>query len=196
MSTAFEFDPSSVEFEETEQTPEKTRKPRSDKGVPRGPRGTSSGRSTDKKLTEQLLEPFVDATNLLAPIAPTAAQVMALRAERTITSVVTLTANMPKVRAALVKGAKISHAVELGLTLAMILLAFGLDFGRVDPHSLLPMSIKHTEKDSNGNKTVVTLFDLYVNAHPEVVQQDATTDGFRYEPPPGFTNARVQGFPT
>lgn len=122
--------------DDTGDAPQRTRKPRSDKGKPRGPRGSATprGRSTsDKKLADDLLNPWSKAIKGIAFAAPTLAAVMTQQAESTMTALVSLAS--PKMKAALTKVARVGPGADLIEAGAMMVIAAGMDFGRIQPNS-------------------------------------------------------------
>jgi hypothetical protein len=124
-----EFDLGTVEFE-PDEAPKKTRRPRSDKGVPRGTRstgGTSSAK--DKKLAEDLLDPWAKIIKGISFMMPTVAAVMAQRGEKTTTAIVSVAS--PKMKEALAKASKFGPATDLVETGLMIAIAAMMDAGRI-----------------------------------------------------------------
>jgi hypothetical protein len=122
-----------------DDAPSRTRKPRSDKGKPRGPRGgspTPRSRSTsDKKLADDLLNPWAKIIKGVAFAAPTMAAVMTQQGEQTMNALVAVAS--PKMKAALSSVARIGPGADLIEAIAMMLVAGGLDFGMVKPGSVI-----------------------------------------------------------
>jgi hypothetical protein len=129
------------EFEspdDSDDSVSRTRKPRSDKGKTRGPRGGTTtatrGRSTsDKKLADDLLNPWGKGIKAVAFAAPTLAAVMTQQAETTMTAIVSLAS--PKMKAALTKVSRIGPGADLVEAIAMMIVAGAMDFGRIPPAS-------------------------------------------------------------
>jgi hypothetical protein len=121
-------------------TGKKPRKKRSDAGQPRGPRGSTGPRkarggmnAADKKLADELLNPWAKICTALAMFAPTVSGVMAQRGEATMQGVVSLAS--PKMKEALNKAAKTGPGLDLAETVLMIVIAAAVDFGKVEPDS-------------------------------------------------------------
>lgn len=125
------------DVEDSDDAPSRTRKPRSDKGKPRGPRGGSTtprGRSTsDKKLADDLLNPYAKIIKAVSFAAPTLAAVMTAQGEQTMNALVAVAS--PKMKAALSKAARIGPGADLFEAVSMMLIAGGMDFGVVKPNS-------------------------------------------------------------
>lgn len=169
-------EPSSVD----DAPPKRTRKKRSDAGVPRGPRGSGSsggrkprgGMSTaDKKLAEELLSPWAKICTALAMFAPTVSGVMAQRGEATMNGVVSLAS--PKMKDALTKAAKTGPGLDLAETVLMIVIAAAVDFGKLEPNS--PVAY------------LTGVRSVYAEVHPEGVEAPQ-------EPPPGSAFPGMENF--
>lgn len=135
-----DFDLSGATFDDaSEPAPARTRKPRADKGVPRGPRGSGttnrSSSTKDRKLAEDLLGPWALIVKGLAIPMPTLAGVLSERGEQTMNGVVALAS--PKMKEALTKAAKVGPGAEILETLAMAIIAAMVDLGKIDPDSFL-----------------------------------------------------------
>jgi hypothetical protein len=135
-----DFDIGSATFEDETPAPARTRKPRADKGVPRGPRGsgttTSRGTSTkDRKLADDLLGPWALIVKGLAIPMPTLAGVLAERGEQTTQGIVALAS--PKMKEALAKASKIGPGADLLETIAMAVVAALIDVHKIDPDSFI-----------------------------------------------------------
>ena len=164
LATAYdepaETSPREIEVPDDDEIPTRTRKPRSDKGKPRGPRGTTGprgGRSTsDKKLAEDLLNPYAKVIKGIAFAAPTVAAVMSYKGESTMNAVVALAT--PKMKAALANVARIGPGADLIEFGAMVLVAAGMDFGRIKPGSIVA--------EATGVQ------DIWNMVHPDVPEQD------------------------
>lgn len=147
--------------------PSRTRKPRSDKGKPRGTRGTRA--SSARKVADDLLVPWATIAAGVAMTAPTLSAVMLMRGEKTMDSVVSLASGHPRMMQALQKASKAGPAAELVQTGFMMVLAAGLDFGRIPPEH--PMAI------------ATGLTDVYAQTHQPV--EENPVNG--YPMPPGMS---------
>lgn len=119
-----------------DEPPVRTRKTRSDKGKPRGTRGPTGprGRSTsDKKLAEDLLNPWAKVIKGLSFAAPTMAAVMTAQGETTMNALVAIAS--PKMKAALAKAARVGPGADLLEAGAMMFVAGAMDFGMIKPNS-------------------------------------------------------------
>ena len=159
-------------FEDNEESPTRTRKPRSDKGKPRGPRGSGGSRGpragTQKKIVDDLLVPYATLSAGLALTAPTAAGVLMARGEKTVEAVVSLAAGNPRMLAALQKAAKVGPATEILQTLLMVGVAGAMDFGRIPP--------------DNPLAAVMGISEIYAQRHPETPMppQGMAPDGMMF----------------
>lgn len=165
----FDIDIGAIELEQANDAP-KTRKPRADKGQPRGPRRTS------KKLADDLLNPWAKLAKTLMWGAPTVAAVMLEGGERTVDAIVSIAAEHPRMLAALQKVSKIGPATDLADMALSILVAAALDFGRIPPeHPIAALS---------------GVASLYYQVHqPEMPQESPNGthgEGFVMSVPPGF----------
>lgn len=130
-----------------EEAPTRTRKPRSDKGKPRGPRstgGTSGRRSKSaivNQITDDLLVPYAGLAASLALVAPTVSGVLLARGEKTVGAVVNIASKNPRMLAALQKASQVGPAVEIAETLLMVGIAGAMDFGRMPPEHPLGMAL-------------------------------------------------------
>lgn len=129
-----------------DEAPTRTRKPRSDKGKPRGPRstGTSGRRSKSaivNQITEDLMVPYAGLAASLAFTAPTVSGVLLTRGEETVGAVVQLAAKNPKMLAALQKASQVTPVVKLIETMLMVGVAGAMDFGRIPPENPLGMAL-------------------------------------------------------
>lgn len=136
-----------------DETPKRTRRPRSDKGVPRGT-GTRRTGSRNKVLVDELLVGWAGFSTAFAMTLPTVSAVMLTRGEQTMTALVGIAGNNPRMLAALKKASKVGPAMELGRTVAEILVAASLDSGRMPPEH--PMAI------------LLGVADLYRQVHPDM----------------------------
>lgn len=156
----------------TEDKPVRTRKPRSDKGVPRGtrgPRGTSS--SKDKKLAEDLLGPWAKSIKVVAVPFPTLAAVMAETGEKATEGIVSLAT--PKMKEALAKASKAAPILDLAEIIGMMIVAVLLDIQKLNPDAPLVMF-----------SGVRKHFDATHEVHQEVVPDNVTP--FPTSPVTGF----------
>lgn len=167
--------------EDSEDTPTRTRKPRSDRGKPRGPRGSTGPRSrstSDKKLADDLLNPWAKIIKGVAFGAPTLAAVMTQQGESTMNALVAVAS--PKMKAALSNVARIGPGADLIEAVAMMIVAAGMDFGAVPPGSMIAQATG-----------VQTLYDL---VHPPIPkdQQSGRPD---VDHEPRADNDNVHPFP-
>lgn len=178
-----------AQFESNDTPPEidqptegkRPRKKRSDAGQPRGPRGSTGPRkrggmtAADKKLADELLNPLAKIISGLQFVAPTAAGVLAMRGEATTQGLVSLAS--PKMKDALAKAAKTGPGLDLGETLLMMVIAFAVDFGKVDPDS--PVAL------------LTGVRKVYDEVHPEKQAErqapaEEHVNGYAAPPPQGF----------
>jgi len=172
MTTDIDIDLASATFEDveaTEQTPTRTRKPRSDKGQARGPRGRAA---SVKGLAEDLLVPYAMLASGLSFGAPTVAAVMMQRGEKTVDAFLAIAKEHPKMLTALKKASKMGPATELATTVVQIGIAAALDFGKLPPEHPMAVTMGITE--------------LYAMVHPPV---DVETNG--YVPTPSWSGVPV-----
>lgn len=155
--------------------PTRTRKPRSDKGQARGPRGATGprmgGRSTsDKKLAEGLLNPWAKAIKAVAYPMPTLAAVMTQQGESTMNALVSLAS--PKMKAALAKAARIGPGADLIESVAMMIIAAAMDIGKVPPNSPLAVLsgvqsfFDYTHPETSESQTFAAPQAVPDNVHP------------------------------
>ena len=113
------------------------RRTRSDKGVPRGTRGTGTRAtgSKDKKLAEDLLGPWAKAIKIVAVPFPTVAAVMSERGEKATEGIVALAG--PKLKAQLAKVSKTAPALDLAEIIGMLIVALLLDLQKLNPDAPL-----------------------------------------------------------
>ena len=152
-----DLDISNITVDE-EPTPTRTRKPRSDKGQPRGPRG--SRKVSNGLLAEQLLIPWATISFAASQAVPLVSAVMLERGEVTMKALVEIASGHPKMLNALKRAARVGPASELVQTGAMLLLAIAIETGRV-PHDAMI-----------AQKTGLT--DLYAQVHPTEGDEQAT----------------------
>lgn len=146
----------SDDAESDSESPKRTRKPRSDKGQPRGTR-TGGGRTTNKQLADDLLAPWALLAQGMTFTSPTASAVMLQRGEAATKALVSIASKNPKMLAALKKTTTVGPAVTLGRTGIEIVTALLLDVGRIPPEHHLA--------------TLFGVTDLYYQVHPEAQQQ-------------------------
>lgn len=115
--------------------PKRTRRPRSDKGVKRGPRGSTVRSTKDKQLAEDLLGPWSMIVMALSIPMPTVAAVLSQRSEKSTAAIVALAP--PKMKEALTKASKFAPAADLAQTIAMAFVAAMLDIGKLEPGSMV-----------------------------------------------------------
>lgn len=151
---------------EPDTKPERTRKPRSDKGQPRAARGTRT--SSTRSLADSLLQPYAMLASGLGFVAPTVTAVLLSRGEKTVDAFVEIAKRHPRMLAALKKASVMGPATELATTGIQVVIAAALDFGRLPVDHPLAFSMGITE--------------LYMQVHPQPV--DESVNGFA--PPPGF----------
>lgn len=161
-----------------DSAPKRTRRQRSDAGVPRGSRST--GTTTTRKATTATVQKNIE--DLFAKIAiaaaftsPTASAVLMERGEATSAALIAIAQNHPRMMAALTKASQVGPASDLLQTLVMFGLALQVDTGR--------LPVEHPL----ANVTGVT--NLYKRTHP--VESDESGNGHftRFTPPPGFGSA-------
>lgn len=116
-----------------QDAPVRTRRPRSDKGQPRGARGTGGTSTRDKKLAADLLNPWAKGIKAVAYPLPTLAAVMTAQGETTMTALVAIAS--PKMKEALTKAAKVGPGADLLEAVAMMVIAALMDIGKVRPES-------------------------------------------------------------
>lgn len=158
----------------------KPRKKRSDAGQPRGPRGATGARkprggmsAADKKLADELLNPWAKLCTALAMVAPTVSGVMSMRGEASMQGLVALAS--PKMKEALTKAAKTGPGLDLAETILMVMVAAAVDFGKVDPDS--PIAF------------LTGVRSVYDAVHPDREERHAPAaqEGQTFAPPPmGF----------
>lgn len=139
-----------------DDAPTRTRKPRSDKGKPRGTRGTGgrpSGAAKSRQLADDLMVPYAMFAAGLSMTAPTVAATLMKRGETTVDALVKIAEKSPRMMKALQAGAKMGPAVELAQTGISVLIAGAVDFGRIPPEHPLALNLGITE--------------TYAQMHPE-----------------------------
>jgi hypothetical protein len=165
-----------IEDASDEDVPTRTRKPRSDKGKPRGARTGATGRrsksATLTQLTDDLLVPYASLAMAFGMAAPTVSGVLMARGEKTVGAIVGIAAKNPRMLAALQKASVAGPAFEIAETLLMVGVAGAMDFGRIPPEH--PMA------------QMLGISDIYAQTHADVPMQYATT-------PEEFVQARTTG---
>jgi hypothetical protein len=152
--------PDDAEIPDDDAAPKRTRKPRSDKGQPRGTRGTGgrpSRASASKKLADELLQPWAVIAAGCSMTAPTVAGVMMERGEKTVDSIVKIAEKHPRMMKALQKASEVGAFAELFQTGFQMAIAAGMDFGRIPTDSPLGM--------------LSGVSEIYAMTHPPVPPQ-------------------------
>lgn len=161
----------------TEDKPVRTRKPRSDKGVPRGARGPRGSRSTsDKKLAEDLLGPWAKSIKVVAVPFPTLAAVMAEQGEKATEGIVALAT--PKMKAALAKASKAAPVLDLAEIIGMMIVAVLLDIQKLNPDAPLVLF-------SGVRKHFDMTHEMHQEIIPDNVSQFPTSPVSGFAPFPG-----------
>lgn len=161
-----------------DDAPTRTRKPRADKGQPRGPRGGPRA-STRGKLATDLLDPLAKLAQGLAFVAPTVSAVIISRGEKVTTALVEIAKDHPKMMAALQRASQIGPASDLVEFGFMLFIAGAMDFGRIPPNHPLGM--------------ITGVTHLYHQTH-QMPDTQSTSDesnngaGFVMTPPPPLMN--------
>lgn len=181
--TEMPFDPATVivddDDSEPSDAPTKTRKPRSDAGVKRGPRGGGTVKVTNTKLATQLADPLAKVAMGIGFTMPTVAAVLVARGEATAQALVDVAAGHPKMLKALGRVSKVGPGTELVQTGIMIVVAAQIDVGRIPPdHPLaIPTGVN----------------DLWAKMHPQAAQQVTEMPNVNLVPPPGYGRTPAQG---
>jgi hypothetical protein len=175
---------------EPETTPKRTRKPRDPNAAPR------TRTTSDAKLAQELLEPMAMLGQAVSFMSPTAGAVVIARGEATTTALVKFAKGHPKMLAALRSASKASPIAELAQTVAMIVIAFQLDLGAIQPTAPIavlsgvsnifsemqeyttPAGVMDNPPTVGGNFENISPPPLY---HAEGYNDDGT-----WESPPGF----------
>lgn len=149
--------------------PERTRKPRADKGKPRGPRTGARGPRTSsaKKIADDLLVPWGTLAAGVAMTAPTLSAVMLMRGEKTADALVSIAQKHPRMLKALQKGAESVAMFELAQTGFLMVVAGGMDLGRIPPDAPIAAGLG--------------LDRLYAEVHPPL--EDNPVSGYPMGPP-------------
>lgn len=121
-----------------DDAPTRTRKPRADKGQPRGPRGGPRA-STRGKLATDLLDPLAKLAQGLAFVLPTVSAVIISRGEKVTNALVEIAKDHPKMMAALQRASQIGPASDLVEFGFMMVIAGAMDVGRIPPEHPLGM---------------------------------------------------------
>lgn len=153
-----------------EDAPTRTRKPRADKGQPRGPRGAR--RTTTNKLATELLDPLAKLAQGLAFVAPTAAAVIVSRGEKVTNALVEIAKDKPRMLAALQRVSQIGPASDLVEFGFMMFIAIQLDSGHMPPTH--PLAV------------VTGVNQLYARTHQttETPAESGAMPTFTVPPPP------------
>jgi hypothetical protein len=158
------IDLSDAVFEPNDDAPKRTRKPRSDKGQPRGTRGARSSGATaaDRKLADDLLNPWGKAIKGVSFVMPTVGAVMAAKGELATAGIVAVSS--PKMKAALAKAAKVGPGADLVEILVMMVVAGMVDMGQIAPDSFIPEAMGVKEYFDATHDKVDVPVDIPVNA--------------------------------
>lgn len=131
------------------------------------------------KLKEELLEPFVEFASDISFVAPTAAGVLIVRAEKTVDGIVDLAQGHPRVLNALKRTTQAGKGVEVITTILLLIVAAAVDLGRIPAASPILDHLGHSEivRDDNGRakkdttgrlqKERTSLRDIYNKMHPD-----------------------------
>lgn len=161
--------------------PKRTRRQRSDKGVPRT---GGTRRTTNKQLTEDLLVPWALFAQGAGMMVPTVSAVMLERGEKTVGAFVSIAGKHPAMLAAMKKASVIGPGIEIANTLMQMLVAGAMDLGRIPPEH--PMA------------AMTGVAELYAQVHPDMFEQTAANSmpwgPAQSTPPPGpFTFSNPAG---
>jgi hypothetical protein len=170
MSSALDSALDHAEFDDSADSAksegkERTRQPRSDKGVPRTPRAASN-----KALIEDLLVPYAIIAEGLSLVAPTAAAVLVDRGEKTVAALVKIGARHPAMLNAMRKASVLGPGSELATTVFYAIIAGALDIGRIPPEH--PLSVN------------TGVGQLYMEMHPERFEPSTNGGQSMPWPPP------------
>lgn len=180
FENAVPFDESGEEKTgDTPQTPSgRTRRRRSDAGVPRGSRaggGTTTRKGSTAGLAKKLEDPLAKFAMGIAFTSPTASAVLIARGSETAAALVAIAEKHPRMLAALNRAAMVGPASDLIQTVMMLGIAVQMDAGRI------------TEDNPLANVTGVA--DLYRRTHPVVAQENGEAAYEMFTAPPGFGSA-------
>lgn len=165
--------------------PKRTRKPRSDKGQPRGTRagGRPTRASTSKRIADDLLQPWAVIAAGCSMTAPTVAGVMIERGEKTVDSIVKIAEKHPRMMKALQKASEVGAFAELFQTGLQMVIAAGMDFGRIPADS--PIGV------------LTGVSDIFAATHPPMPEQrpngDMSNGGVPFEMPPNMVPFPMPG---
>jgi hypothetical protein len=159
-----------------EEKPKRTRKPR-DPDAPRVVR-----KSTQQKLADELLEPWALFGKALGAISPTGGAIAVMSGEDVTRALVQVASKHPKMLAALRNISEVSPIAELAQFAAVLILAIGVDFGKVDPYAPLPR--------------IVGITDVYEEMRSAMQPEPEPGVGGDFEflkpPPPAFPGEMMQ----
>lgn len=181
MTSLDDIDFDNIEIKEVEADlnggpPKRTRKPRSDKGQPRGTRSSGGPRGT-AALADKLLVPWGAVGMGLSQAVPLVGAVWIVRGESSTRALVDLAKTHPKMLAALNKLAIAGPASELAQTGLMLGLALAMEMGRVAPDSPLAQKLRFDEAGAS-------MTDAYFSLHPEKMEHETSGEQFPYSQPP------------
>lgn len=113
--------------------------------APSGPRGSA-------KLEQELLESTISVASDISAVAPTLAGVLIARAEVAVSGMMQLSKGHPRVQKMLQKSASASKIADLMSTIAMVVIAAMVDFGRLPLESPLLDRLGYADivRDENG----------------------------------------------
>lgn len=147
-SVTFDDIPES-ELPPEESAPRRTRKPRADKGVPRGartPGGTRRPRGTTQaKIAQDLLTPIASIAVALSMTHPTAGAVLLQRGENVANAFVEIASKHPKMLKALQAASDIGPMVTVIETGVAVATAFAVDSGNMAPDTPIAAMLGITE---------------------------------------------------
>lgn len=154
--------------------PAKTRRRRSDAGVPRGSRSTTAAprKPASSKLAADIADPIAKLAMGLAFQSPTAAAVLITRGDETAKALVAIAEKHPRMLAALQRVSQVGPATDLVQTGVMLLIAVQMDMGRIPPDHPLA--------------SLTGVSQLFLQTHSVEPQEDGTNVFPVFTPPPGF----------
>lgn len=131
--TLDEFPDLDIETESSESKPKTRQRKPVDPDAPKRPRTTAN-----QKLATELLEPWALFGKSIAMISPTGGAITIHSGPEVTEALVKVAAKHPKMLAALKNVSQVSPMAELAQFAATLILAVGVDVGKVDPYSPLP----------------------------------------------------------
>lgn len=179
LDGAFAFDETGEEKTgDTPAAPSRTRRRRSDAGVPRGSRTgatTTTRKGSSAGLAKKLEDPLAKVAMGLAFMSPTTSAVLIARGSETATALVAIAEKHPRMLAALNRAAMVGPGSDLVQTLIMMFIAMQMDMGRIP--------VEHPLAGLMG------VADLYRRTHPVVTDENGEGTFSTFTPPPGFGSA-------